>query len=135
MPDLYRVREEQKRQHKGAGHLDVLRLEQHLLSIQAVSKDTTHQRKEHDRQLSQEKVQTQIKRVPGEIVNQPALRELLHKRADGGNAGSYPHDAKVAIPERPEYAFKELRWFGHWSTLDWRTGKEGQAGCFLVFRW
>jgi hypothetical protein len=70
-------------QHKGADHLDVLRVKQHLFSVQAISKDATDERKEHDRQLPQEEIQAEVKGIFGEIVNQPALCELLYKRTNG----------------------------------------------------
>ena len=79
---------EQRRQHKRAEHLNVLRIEQQPLPAQAVSKDTADKRKEHDRQLPQEEIQAKVKRILGEIVDKPALCELLHKCTDGGSARS-----------------------------------------------
>jgi len=54
------MRSKQSCQQKGADHLNVLRVEQHLPSIHAVSKDAAHERKEHDRQLSQEQIQAAL---------------------------------------------------------------------------
>ncbi len=104
MPNLDSMGGEQYRQHKGADHLDVLRVKQHLFPVQAISKDTTDERKEHDRQLPQKEIQAEIKRILGEIVDQPALRELLYKRANGGDTRSQPHDPEIAVSKRSEDA-------------------------------
>jgi hypothetical protein len=53
--------DEQHCQYKSAEHLDVLRIEQQPLPVQAVGKDTTDKRKEHDRQLPQEQIQAEVK--------------------------------------------------------------------------
>ena len=103
--------ENKGRQRKGADHLDILRRQQHLLPVQAVSKHTTEEGKEHDRQLPQEQIQSEIEGISGEIVDQPALCKLLHKRAYGRNTSSQPHDPKITVPKRSEDAIQKGRGF------------------------
>src|ERR1700733_2505456 len=93
---------EQCCQYKRAEHLDVLRVEQHLFPVQTVGKDTTDERKKHDRQLPHEEIQTQVKGIFGEVVEKPALCELLHECTNGGNARSQPHDPEITVSKRPE---------------------------------
>jgi hypothetical protein len=93
---------EQRRQYKRAEHLNVLRKEEQPLPVQAVSKYTTDKRKEHDRELPQEEIQAKVKGIFGEIVDKPALCELLHKGTDGGKARSQPHDPEITISKRSE---------------------------------
>ena len=54
-----------------------------VVAMTAIGKDATDERKEHDRQLPQEEIQAEVKGIFGEIVNQPALCELLYKRTNG----------------------------------------------------
>ena len=104
---------EQRRQQKRARHLDVLRGQQHLAPVQAIRKDAAEQRKHHDGKLAQKQVQSQVEGFLGQVVDQPALRELLDKRADGGGAGSHPHDAEVTIAKSSENTREEWRGDGH----------------------
>src|ERR1700726_4738228 len=98
------MRGEQHRQYKSAEHLNVLRIEQQPLPVQAVGKDTTDKRKEHDGQLPEEEIQAKVKRILGEIVDEPALCELLHKCANCGNTRSQPHDPKITVSKCSEDA-------------------------------
>ena len=86
MPNPDSMGGEQHCQYKGAEHLNVLLIEQQPLPVQAISKNTTDKRKEHDRKLPQEEIQAEVKGILGEIVDKPALCELLHKCTDGGSA-------------------------------------------------
>ncbi len=104
---------EQERQQKGACHLDVLGGEQHLSPVQAIRKDPAEERKHDDGKLSQEEIQTQIEGVFGEIVDQPALRELLYECTDGGGACSNPHEAEIAIAKGSEDAREEWQGCAH----------------------
>jgi hypothetical protein len=98
------MRGEQHCQYKSAEHLNVLRIEKQPLPVQAVSKDTTDKRKEHDRQLPQEEIQAKVKRILGEIVDKPALCELLHKCTNCGNTRPQPHDPEITVSKRSEDA-------------------------------
>jgi len=49
--------------------------------------------------LTKKQIQAKVEWVFGEIVNQPALRELLHERADGGSASADPHQPEIAVLE------------------------------------
>ena len=64
-------------------------------------------------QLSQEKIQTQVEGVFGEIVDQPALGKLLYECADGGGAGPKPHEAEIAVAKRSEDAREEWQGCAH----------------------
>ena len=102
LPDRDGVGGEQHCQYKGAGHLNVLRIEQHPLPVQAVGEDPTDKRKENDGQLPQEEIQPKVKGILGEVVDKPALCELLHKCTNGGNARSQPHDPEITVSKRSE---------------------------------
>src|SRR6266700_2895341 len=95
---------EQHSQYKSAEHLNVLRIEQQPLPVQAVGKYTADKRKEHDWQLPQEEIQAKVKRILGEIVDKPALCELLHKCTNGGNTRPQPHDPEITVSKRSEYS-------------------------------
>ena len=114
MPDAYPVVEKQRRQDERAGDLDVLRVEQHLAAVQAIREDAPEQRKQHDRQLAQKEIQTQIERVLGQVVDEPALGKLLDIGARRRNAGSNPHQAKIAVPKGSKGALEE--WKNHGQT-------------------
>ena len=101
------------RQQEGACHLDVLRGEQHLSPVQAIREDPAKERKHNDGKLSQEKIQTQIEGIFGQIVDQPALGELLHEGADGGGACPHPHEAEIAIAKGSEDAREEWQGYAH----------------------
>ena len=101
------------RQQEGACHLYVLRGEQHLSPVQAIRKDPAKERKHNDGKLSQEEIQTQVEGIFGEIVDQPALRELLYECTDGGGACSHPHEAEVAIAKGSEDAREEWQGYAH----------------------
>jgi hypothetical protein len=98
------VGDEQRRQYKGTGHLNVLRIEQHLPPVQAVSEDATDKRKENDGKLPEEEIQAQVKGIFSEIVDNPALRELLHECADRRNARTQPHDSEITVSKGSEDA-------------------------------
>jgi hypothetical protein len=96
-------------QHERARHLDVLRIEKHLSAIHAIGEDAPEQRKQHDGQLAKKQVEAQIKRVFGEIVDQPALRELLHKRSRGRDTRPNPHKPEVAMAKRTKHPAQNRR--------------------------
>jgi hypothetical protein len=104
---------EKKRQQKSTCHLDVLGGEQHFSSVQAISENAAEQRKHDNGQLPQEEIQTQIEGVFGEIVDQPALCELLDERANSGGACSHPHQAEITIAKSPEDAREEWQGCSH----------------------
>jgi hypothetical protein len=80
--------------------LNVLRIEQQPPPVQTVSKYTTDKRKEHDWHLPEEEIQAKVKGIFGEVVDKPALCELLHKSTNGGNARPQPHDPEITISKR-----------------------------------
>ena len=104
VPDLDGMGYEEQGEQEGADHLDVLRGEQHLATIEAVGEDSTEEREHHDGELAEEEVEAEVEGVLGEVVDEPALRELLDEGANGRDAGSGPHQAKVAIAEGSEDA-------------------------------
>ena len=91
-------------EQEGADHLDVLRGEQHLAAVEAVGEDSAEEGEHHDGELAEEEVEAEVEGVLGEVVDEPALRELLDEGADGGDAGAGPHQAEVAIAEGSEDA-------------------------------
>src|SRR5215471_17161063 len=102
MPDLHNVEIEQRSERECTGHLDVLRHQQELAAVGSVCENSADERKQHDRQLAQKQVQAEVERVFGEIVDQPALSELLHESPDGGSTCSQPHQAEVTVGKRSE---------------------------------
>ena len=82
VPDAHVAEEHQRRQNERGGHLDVLRAEQQTTAIVAIGDDAADQREQQDRQLAEEIIEPEEERRLGEIENQPALRDLLHPRAD-----------------------------------------------------
>jgi hypothetical protein len=54
--------------------------------------------------LAEEEIEAEVKGVFGEVVDKPALCELLHKCPDGGDACSQPHDPEITVPKRSEDA-------------------------------
>ena len=103
------MREEERGEYESADHLDILGAKQHLSSIHAIGKHPADKRQKNDWQLTEKKVQSKVKRVFGEVINQPALCELLDKGSNCGGARTQPHDAKVAVPEGSECAVQERR--------------------------
>jgi hypothetical protein len=93
--------------------LNVLRIEQQPLPVQAVSKDTTDKRKQHDGQLPQEEIQAKVKGIFGEIIDKPALCKLLYKCTNGRNARPEPHDPEITVSKRSENAIQERQGFDH----------------------
>jgi hypothetical protein len=93
---------EQHRQCEGAGHLDVLRKQEQLLPVQTVGKDAADKGEKDDWQLPKEEIEAEVERILGKIVHEPALRELLHKGADGGHTSAQPHDPEIPISKRSE---------------------------------
>ena len=87
--------------------------EQHLPPVQAIREDPAKQRKHNNGQLSQEEIQTQVEGVFGEIVDQPALCELLYECANGGGACPHPHKAEITIAKGPEDAREEWKGCAH----------------------
>src|ERR1700742_2098169 len=98
------MRIEQSSQNEGAGHLDVLGTEKHLSAIHTIGKDASNERKQNDRQLSEKQIKSKIKGIFCQIINQPTLRKLLHKRPYGRSACAHPHDAEIAVLECTEDA-------------------------------
>ncbi len=113
VPDLYEVQGEEGGEQEGADHLDVLGGKQHLAAIHAIGKDASKEREHHDGKLAEEEVEAEVEGVFGEVVDEPALGELLDEGADGGDAGSYPHQPEVTVAEGSEDACKKLRATGH----------------------
>jgi hypothetical protein len=107
VPDLNDVGKEQERQQEGARHLNVLGGEQHLSPVQTIREDPAEQGKHDDGQLSQKEVQTQVEGILGEVVDQPALGELLYEGADGGDTCPQPHKAEITVAKSPEDAREE----------------------------
>jgi hypothetical protein len=103
------VSKEQCRENEGASHLDVLGGQQHFPSIHTIGEDTPDQREQDDRELPQEKIQSQIKGILCEVIDEPALCELLNKRPDGRGTCSDPHQAKITMPKRSEGPAKRQR--------------------------
>ena len=104
VPDFDSMGYEEQGEQEGADHLDVLRDEQHLATIKAVGEDSAEEREQHDGELAEEEVEAEVEGVFGEVVYEPTLRELLDDSSNGGDAGSGPHQAKVAIAEGSEDA-------------------------------
>ena len=75
---------------EGRRHLHVLRPEQQLPAIVAVGDDAADEREEQDRQLAEEVVEPEVERRFRQLEDQPALRDLLHPRADGRREGAEP---------------------------------------------
>jgi hypothetical protein len=100
---------EQAGQSERAGHLDVLRIQQHLPAIHAIREDPAKEREQHNRELSEKEVQAQIKWVLGQIVDQPTLCELLDKGASRGNAGPDPHQPEITMAKRAKDATEKGR--------------------------
>src|ERR1700730_12940239 len=94
---------------EGADHLDILRAEQHFSAVQAVRENASYQRKENDRKLPEKEIQAKIKGIFRQVIDKPALCELLNKGPDGGATCSQPHEAEVAVQERPKGTAKEER--------------------------
>jgi hypothetical protein len=61
--------------------------------------------------LAKEKIKPEIEGIFGEIVDQPALRELLYESSDRGHTRTQPHDSKITVPKRSEDAIEERRGF------------------------
>ena len=92
---------------EGRRHLDVLRAEQQLPAIVAIGDDAAEHREEQDRQLAEEVVEPQVERGLRQLEDQPALRHLLHPRADGRGEGAEPEHREIAISEGGEGAVQE----------------------------
>ena len=92
---------------EGGGHLDVLRAEQQPAAIVAIGDDAADEREQQDRQLPEEIVEPEEERRLGEVEDEPALRDLLHPRADRRGEGAEPEDAEIAVSEGGERALQE----------------------------
>ena len=82
MPDPDRMGGEQQCQYEGAGHLNVLRIEQHLLPVEAICEDAANQRKQHDRQLPHgEQIQAKGKGIFRQIVEPASFAQTAAQRS------------------------------------------------------
>ena len=91
--------DEQGGERERRRHLDVLRSEQQLPAIVPIGDDAADEREEQDRQLAEEVVEPQVERGLRQLEDEPALRHLLHPRADGGGEGAEPEHPEIAIGE------------------------------------
>jgi hypothetical protein len=66
----------------------------------SIGDDPANEHEEQDRQLTQETVEPEIEVRSRQAVDEIALREALHPRADGRRERRHPEDAKVAVGER-----------------------------------
>ena len=65
------------------------------------------EREQQDRQLAEKVVQPKEKRGFGQVENEPALRHLLHPRADRRGEGAEPQNAKIPVSKRCQRALQE----------------------------
>ncbi len=98
VPDLHHLEREQHSQQERAGHLHILRAEQHAAAVDAVGDHAADQRKQHDGDLAQEAVQAQQERrtrrskAPASSAPPPASRcrstRCRRRTRAGGNRGN-----------------------------------------------
>ncbi len=89
-----------KREYAGREHLDILRAEQHAAALHAVRHHAAEQGEEEDRDAAEKLVEPQQEfGMVGKAPDQPTLRDNLHPRADGGGAGTDPHQTEIAVME------------------------------------
>ena len=134
VPDLHHLEIHQQRQDEGAGHLDVLRSQQNPAAIDAVGDHAADERKQHDRQISEESEQTQEERGSrtGHFQHQPGLSHALHPRSGGRRERARPHQAEVAVAECLEGALEE---FGPAGSLRRRFRCRLRGRCFFHFHY
>ena len=87
---------DEQRQHERRERLHVLRSGQQPAPVVPIGNDPANEHEEQDRQLAQEVVDAQEEFRLRQVVDQQALRVLLHPRAD--------RRAKRRKPEQPEIA-------------------------------
>ena len=110
--------EDERGQRERRRHLDVLRAEQQPPAIVAIGDDAADEREEQDRQLAEEVVEPEVERGLREVEDEPALRDLLHPRADGRGEGAEPEHPEIAIGECGERAVQERRSEGAEASAD-----------------
>ena len=69
--------------------------------------DAADEREQQDRQLPEEIVEPKEERGLGEVEDEPALRDLLHPRADGRRERAEPEHAEIPVGEGGERALQE----------------------------
>jgi hypothetical protein len=73
----------------------------------AIGDDAANERQQENRKLSEEIVEAELERGLGQLEDEPALRHLLHPRADRRGKRAKPEDAKVAVGECRESAAQQ----------------------------
>jgi hypothetical protein len=108
VPDSNRIEVDERGQRKCRRHLDVLRRQQQLPSIAAIGNDPADHREEEDRQLAEERIESEKEggRGTGDRQDEPVLRHLLHPGPDGGGESAEPENAEIAVGERRSDAAK-----------------------------
>ena len=80
-------------------------------AVEAVGEDSAEKREEHDGKLAEEKIEAEVEGIFGQVVDEPALRELLDEGADGGDTGAQPHDPEISVAEGSKYPGEKGRGF------------------------
>ena len=134
LPDVDAMPEDQRRERERRRHLDVLRADQQPAAIVAIRDHAADQREEQNRQLAQEVVEPEVERGFREVEDQPALRDLLHPRADRRGERAEPQHPEIAIGESGQGALQdgraERRWYGPFDRLGLR--RRGHASAILT---
>ena len=94
----------------GGGQLHPLRRHQREPPIVPIGDDPADEREQHDRQLLQKRVETEVERRRGQRQHQPVFGQALHPGADAREAGAEPEDAEVAMVQSGGDAPDALGW-------------------------
>ena len=94
---MYQTGGHQECQHRGARHLNVLRCQQHLAPLDSVGHHSADQGEEKNRNAAEKLIECQQECGVAKAIDQPALCDDLHPRADAGRTGSDPHQPEIAI--------------------------------------
>ena len=98
--------EDERRQRERRERLHVLRAGEQAPAIVAIGDDAADQHEEQDRQLREEVVEPEIEIRLRQIEDEPALRVVLHPRADRGAERGEPDEPEVAMRERAGHALR-----------------------------
>src|SRR5690606_22614176 len=95
------------RESQRGGHLDDLRGDEQLAAVHAVGGDAAEQGEQQDRRIVEKNGQTEQEGIVGQLIDEPALGDLLNERAGGRGKRPRPHQPEIAVVESLEGAAEE----------------------------
>ena len=123
VPDADDIQVDERSERERRGHLDALRHDEQLPAIAPVGDHAPDQREEQDRRFAEERIEAEIegRRAARDGEHEPALRDLLHPRADARREGADPQHPEITVdqgggesPERGRRGFDgRLKGQGH----------------------